>query len=39
MFSGDELLVLDDKKFVKEELSHDAVQILEMLDAEVQIAK
>ena len=39
IFAGDELLVLDDERFVKEELSFDALQILKILGAESEIAK
>lgn len=39
IFAGDELLVLDDEKFVKEELSFDALQILKILGAESEVAK
>ncbi len=38
MFQGDEVLTLDDKVFVKEELSYDSLQILQMLGAESEIA-
>lgn len=39
IYEGDELLVLDDYEFVKEELSYDAREILDMLGAITIIAE
>lgn len=36
---GDEIMILDDEVFVKEELSHDAVVILELFGAVYEIAE
>jgi len=39
VFEGDEILVLDDGFFRKEDLSYDAIKILQMFGAEEKIAK
>jgi len=39
VFKGEEILVLDDEFFLVEELSMDAIEILEILDADYEIAK
>jgi len=39
IYPGDELLVIDDYKFVKDELFYETVQVLEILGAEEKIAK
>ncbi|MEN0666939.1 hypothetical protein [Caldifermentibacillus hisashii] len=39
VLEGDEILVIDDEFFRKEDLSYDAIQILEMFGAEERIAE
>ncbi len=39
IYPGDELLVIDDCVFVKDELFYETVQVLEILGAEEKIAK
>jgi len=39
IYEGDELYVLDDEVFIKEELSYDAVEILEKIGVDLVIAK
>lgn len=39
VFEGDEILVIDDEFFRKEDLSYDAIQILEMFGAVEKIAE
>lgn len=39
VMEGDEILVLDDEFFRKEDLSYDAIHILEMFGAEEKIAE
>ena len=39
IYEGDEIFVLGDDVFVKEELSYDAVEILEKIGADLEIAE
>lgn len=39
IYAGDELYIYEEETFVIEELSHDAIEVLEMIGAERSIAK